>query len=698
MYHQIYSIIFFLSWANAWIQNPDPRMHTTYKEEHVERFLGNDSFVDYFKLLYKDQHSFLVGSRDVVYNISLKNLVENRAHRIYWPPSGAHKELCYLKGKSEEDCHNYIRVGAKIDEDQIFICGTNSYKPLCRTFKYGEDKEYKNIKETEGLGWCPYDPNHNSTAVYTDGQFYVATVADFGGVDPLIYREPLRTERSDLKQLNDPNFVSSMDYGSYVLFFFREPAVEYINCGKVIYSRVARVCKQDKGGPHQFGDRWTSFLKARLNCSMPGDYPFYFNEIQSTSDIVEGIYDSNPTKVIYGAFTTPANSIGGSAICAFSIDDIMRTFDGPFKEQSNMNSNWLPVPPTKVPQPRPGVCVNDSRTLPDVSVNFVKAHPLMDEAVPSFSQPLLIRVSLRNRFTAIAVDPQVKTLNGQAMDVLFIGTDDGRIIKAVNRGMGKPGAALFTEEIQITNSNSAIKSLTVVRHENDVPKLLIITNEVIHSVPLYRCSTITTCRECVGIQDPYCAWDPQTESCIAHNQFNGNTKQFLQNIIRGSHPSCQPPGQLKSAVAVHPLEGEEEMNDVMDKDGSLCPKCTICNPNLCSANEVGGGTQEKIVIYTADTLGLVVTTAVLATLVVGFVAGYLCSRHFRPDNAYTNMPLHHQHNSPLNGEGASYLSPCANNKSINLLVNVPPKNANDKNANTSSENNKTLQKVKKTYI
>lgn len=60
--------------------------------------------------------------------------------------------------------------------------------------------------------------------------------------------------------------------------------------------------------------------------------------------------------------------------------------------------------------------------------------------------------------------------------------------------MGKPGAALFTEEIQISNSNSAIKSLTVVRHETDVPKLLIITNEVIHSIPLYRCSTITTCR------------------------------------------------------------------------------------------------------------------------------------------------------------------------------------------------------------
>lgn len=49
---------------------------------------------------------------------------------------------------------------------------------------------------------------------------------------------------------------------------------------QAVYSRVARVCKWDKGGPHRFRNRWTSYLKSRLNCSMPGDYPFYFNEIR----------------------------------------------------------------------------------------------------------------------------------------------------------------------------------------------------------------------------------------------------------------------------------------------------------------------------------------------------------------------------------------------------------------------------------
>lgn len=49
---------------------------------------------------------------------------------------------------------------------------------------------------------------------------------------------------------------------------------------QAVFSRVARVCKWDKGGPHRFRNRWTSFLKSRLNCSIPGDFPFYFNEIR----------------------------------------------------------------------------------------------------------------------------------------------------------------------------------------------------------------------------------------------------------------------------------------------------------------------------------------------------------------------------------------------------------------------------------
>ena len=46
----------------------------------------------------------------------------------------------------------------------------------------------------------------------------------------------------------DLDFICFQDH---VYFFFREGAVEHINCGKAVFSRVARVCKNDAGGPNK---------------------------------------------------------------------------------------------------------------------------------------------------------------------------------------------------------------------------------------------------------------------------------------------------------------------------------------------------------------------------------------------------------------------------------------------------------------
>lgn len=69
-------------------------------------------------------------------------------------------------------------------------------------------------------------------------------------------------------------------------------------------SRVARVCKGDQGGSQRVLEKqWTSFLKARLNCSVPGDSHFYFNLLHATSPIL----NMNGRDVILGLFSTPPN-------------------------------------------------------------------------------------------------------------------------------------------------------------------------------------------------------------------------------------------------------------------------------------------------------------------------------------------------------------------------------------------------------
>ena len=93
---------------------------------------------------------------------------------------------------------------------------------------------------------------------------------------------------------------------------------------QAVFSRVARVCKSDPG----YRNGWTTFLKARLECSIPGDQPFHFDEIQSITPVVgKGGPASLHKKKgggrwFYAVLTTPENSISGSAICAFSIDQL----------------------------------------------------------------------------------------------------------------------------------------------------------------------------------------------------------------------------------------------------------------------------------------------------------------------------------------------------------------------------------------
>lgn len=50
-----------------------------------------------------------------------------------------------------------------------------------------------------------------------------------------------------LNRLNSPQFVGSFENSDFVYFVFREVAVEVSSYGKAVYSRIARVCKNDNG-------------------------------------------------------------------------------------------------------------------------------------------------------------------------------------------------------------------------------------------------------------------------------------------------------------------------------------------------------------------------------------------------------------------------------------------------------------------
>ncbi|XP_068144589.1 semaphorin-1A [Drosophila tropicalis] len=519
----------------AWMPDVRPDLQTK-QDKILAHLIGNTT--DYFKILDHNDETILVGAKDRIYNISLQGLRETG--RLEWNSSDADRELCALKGKHEWDCHNYLRVYAKLENGQLLICGTNSYKPRCRHYAPADPAEdssknslhYEITRDVEAQGLCPYSPAHNSTYAFADGHLYSATVADFSGGDPLIYRENLRTEQYDLKQLNQPDFVGTIERKGYVLFFFRELSMEFMNFGKAVYSRVARVCKNDRGGPYNHGKSWTSFLKARLNCSMPGEFPFYFDEIQAISPVVE----SGSQTLVYAVFTTSTNAIPGSAVCAFNVDEILAAFDGDFKSQKDSQSHWAPVEQEQVPKPRPGQCVEDSRTLSSIAVNFIKTHPLMEMAVPSlYSRPLLTKVTLHHRLTAIAVDPQIRSLGGVHYDVIYSGTDDGKVTKFINIVMTHQNSSVdrlktvVISEMQVLPLGTPVRELVISSKKNT---LVVVSDGSLVTVPLHHCSYIVDCHGCLSLQDPNCAWDLQTHECknLASSQHKFGTKSYLQSL------------------------------------------------------------------------------------------------------------------------------------------------------------------------
>ncbi|KAB0394040.1 hypothetical protein E2I00_016600 [Balaenoptera physalus] len=389
-----------------------------------------------FQLMLKIRDTLYIAGRDQVYTVNLNEIPKTEVipnKKLTWRSRQQDRENCAMKGKHKDECHNFIKVFVPRNDEMVFVCGTNAFNPMCRYYR-------------------------------VNGKLYSATVADFLASDAVIYRSmgdgsALRTIKYDSKWIKEPHFLHAIEYGNYVYFFFREIAA--------VYSRVARICKNDMGGSQRVLEKhWTSFLKARLNCSVPGDSFFYFDVLQSVTDIIQ----INGIPTVVGVFTTQLNSIPGSAVCAFSMDDIEKVFRGRFKEQKTPDSVWTAVPEDKVPKPRPGCCAKHglaeayktSIDFPDETLSFIKSHPLMDSAVPP-----------------IADEPWFT----------------------------KTRISVLLEEIEAYNhakcnaENEEDRKVISLQLDKDHHALYVAFSSCVIRIPLSRCE-----RSCIASRDPYCGW------------------------------------------------------------------------------------------------------------------------------------------------------------------------------------------------
>uniref|UniRef100_A0A7N6AT85 Sema domain-containing protein n=1 Tax=Anabas testudineus TaxID=64144 RepID=A0A7N6AT85_ANATE len=481
-----------------------------------------------FQRMLRINHMLYIAARDHVFAVNLTTASEEFVPQLKLTWKSKDVSKCTVRGKNRDECYNYVKVLVPRNDETLFACGTNAFNPTCRNYKMMSMEQVG--EEVVGQARCPFESGQSNVGLFAGGDFYSATMTDFLASDAVIYRSlgegrpVLRTVKYDSKWLREPHFLHAIDYGNYVYFFLSEIAVEYTALGKVVFSRVARVCKNDNGGSPRVLERyWTSFLKARLNCSVPGDSFFYFDVLQSLTNVLQ----INQRPAVVGVFTTQANSIPGSAVCAFYMDDIEKVFNGKFKEQRTSDSSWTPVPDEQVPRPRPGTCAGDgpaadyksSVQFPDETLTFIKSYPLMDEAVPSVNdRPCFTRTSSRSKLTQIVVDVSAGPYKDRT--VMFLGSDDGRVLKvlASTHPSDSFGSKLL-EDIDVYNPSKCNvqgqedRRVLGLELDKDHHALFVAFSSCVIRVPLSRCTQHGACKKsCLASRDPYCIW-LRTGSC-----------------------------------------------------------------------------------------------------------------------------------------------------------------------------------------
>ncbi|KAM6435792.1 semaphorin-3D isoform 1-T3 [Liasis olivaceus] len=513
-----------------------PRLKLSYKDLLLSNscipFLGSAEGLDFRTLLLDEERGqLLLGAKDHIFLLSLVDLNKN-GKKIFWPAAKEKVDLCKLAGKdAHTECANFIRVLQPYNKTHVYVCGTGAFHPICGYVELGTHKEEVmfrfNAQNLEsGRLKCPFDPQQPFASVMADEYLYSGTASDFLGKDTALTRSLgssqdqhcIRTDISEHYWLNGAKFIGIFPIpdtynpdDDKIYFFFREVSQESSTSDRAILSRVGRVCKNDIGGQRSLINKWTTFLKARLVCSIPGPEgaDTHFDELQdifllSTRD------ERNP--MVYGVFTTTSSVFKGSAICVYSMADIRAVFSGYYAHKESVDHRWVQYD-GRIPYPRPGTCpsktydpsIKSTRDFPDDVISFIKRHPLMHKSVyPVSRAPVFTQINVDYRLTQIVVD-RVTAEDGQ-YDVMFLGTDIGTVLKVLSITKEKRDMEeVVLEELQMFKRPSPILTMEMSPKQQ---QLYIGSRDGLAQLSLHRCHTYgKACADCCLARDPYCAWD-----------------------------------------------------------------------------------------------------------------------------------------------------------------------------------------------
>uniref|UniRef100_A0A8C9TPZ4 Semaphorin 3F n=1 Tax=Scleropages formosus TaxID=113540 RepID=A0A8C9TPZ4_SCLFO len=609
-----WSVFPWLPWSkNRLTLRKNEPLRSTGTAHHFS-FLLNST--DYRILRMDEDHDRMyVGSKDYILSLDLHD-INKEPLIIHWPVSQQRKNECILSGKDTNvSVFCFLPPFSACTHALCRICrfctrsqdspltqtraARNSGGRASRAADFGTTAEPPGPKEyifhlepgkvDSGKGKCSYDPKLNSVSALINGELYAGVYIDFMGTDSAIFRTlgqqtAMRTDQYNSRWLNDPSFVhvhlipdSAERNDDKLYFFFREKSSE-MGQSPVSQSRIGRICLNDDGGHCCLVNKWSTFLKARLICSVPGSdgVETHFDElrdvyIQQTQDT------KNP--VIYGVFSVSGSVFKGSAVCVYSMADIRMVFNGPFAHKEGPNYQWVAYA-GKIPYPRPGTCpggtftpnMKSTKDYPDEVINFMRNHPTMYNAVyPVHKRPLVVRTNVDYEFTTITVD-QVTAADG-SYEVLFLGTDRGTVQKVIVL----PTDDLQTEEL-------VLEEVEVFRQQ-----LYVASAEGVTHLTLHRCDVYgEACADCCLARDPYCAWDGKSCSRYSASQKRRSRRQDVKygNPIRQCRGYNSNANKNTLEMVQYGVEGSSTFLECQARSPHACIRWHVQKENSDRKKEV----------------------------------------------------------------------------------------------------------------
>ncbi|KAK7945754.1 hypothetical protein WMY93_001482 [Mugilogobius chulae] len=511
-------------------------------------------------LLREDLGLLIIGAREAIYAVDLHN-VSKKFASVKWEVTQKQRDDCRNKGKNPEtECKNYIKILHEMEDTRMYVCGTNAFDPECDYMSYTNGKLNLENKAEDGKGKCPFDPYQKYASLMVEDDLYSATSMNFLGSEPVLIRSPDVSIRTEFKStwLNEPHFVSlahmlesvnsATGDDDKVYLFFSETAVECDCYNKLVVSRVARVCRGDLGGERTLQKKWTSFLKARLECPvLESQLPYIIQDAYHWCDP-----DQPWTECLfYTIFTPQSDTSDLSAVCMYKALDISKVFsEGKYKTPVAVETSFVKwvMYSGEVPSPRPGACIdnaarkagiNQTLDLPDQTLQFVKNRPLMDQVIqPVGGKPSLVRKGAM--FTQIIVN-QVQAADEKMYHVMFIGTENGTIVKAVNYD----GEMFIIEEVHVFKSSEPIK---ILRFSMVTDQLYAGSDSGVVQIPLATCERSSSCMDCVLNRDPYCGWDKKSGKCVALSKSQNKLIQSVQNGDASLCPKSDPFAPVNQSI------------------------------------------------------------------------------------------------------------------------------------------------------